>query len=249
MYETTISAPFGDKHILNYIKRLTANAVNEMDAISSETDSSARSYFAVACSDTFRFQMKRVLTNSVSSAISMGYKNIFVRNCLKVSKGTFFQNVLINTMCVFDREFDRQAVERVVDVDKPICLDGYYNFKLSSLKKKWSEIAGLVSENGYILRDPQLIIEFLQYLMDSVTCKISEITVSFEENGFWLYDSKNNVLPVVDSLARDPSTEEEVAINIILLKPKSVKVYSGRSPSNDFCRFLKLFDSTIKIVD
>lgn len=242
MYELTISAPNNYGHLLDYIKNSTAHALAEMDGIATDIQGKRRSYFSVACSDTFRFQLKRLLSESVSESVALGYKNLYVRNCLKVGDGTFLQNVLINTMCVFDKAYDRQIIAKIIDTDKPLFIDGYCNFRLNLLKRKWKEIAKLVSDNNYILHDSQLILEFLQYLLESVEGKTAELSVSFEHDGFLLYDQRNTVLPAAQSLAAKCTAEEEAALNILLLKPQRVNIYYSERPSDDFCKLMKMFE-------
>lgn len=241
MYEVTISVPKGDEYLLSHIKQQTAVALTEMDAISTDLTDDDRSYFSVACSDTFRFQMKRLIAENVSDVVALGYKNVYMRSCLKVKQGNFFQNVLINTMCVFDKSCDQQIVSKIIDVNKPLFLDGYCNFRLNALKRKWKEITNLVSDNNFILHDEQLILEFLQYLLESVSCKVSQLSLSIEVDDFLMYDSNDKVLPKVKSLAPKTTAEEEAALNVLLLKPQSVTVYYGEKPSQDFCTLLQLF--------
>lgn len=225
-------------------------SVAEIDGITAEHTEGNRCFYSLACADTYRFQLMRLLSENISSALVLGYKNIFVRQCLGVKKGDFFQNVLINTMCVFDRACDKQIVEKILDLEKPIFLDGYYNFRLQALKRKWQEIAKLVFDNNYILLDRQLIFEFLQYLLESISDKVSHLTLTFEKDDFLMYDSKNNVIPSVRSLAPDPSAEEEAALNILLLKPQHISVYGSSLPSADFRQLIsRLFDSDFAVVN
>ncbi|MCM1289201.1 MAG: hypothetical protein NC183_01900 [Corallococcus sp.] len=231
-----------DKHLLEHIKNQTVSAIAEMDGISTDLCDKFRSYYSVACSDTFRFQLKRLLTDSVSETVALGYKNMFVRDFLNVDGGNFFQNVLINTMCVFDKSYDQQLVSKILDADKPIFIDGYCNFRLDALKRKWEEIAKLVCDNDYILHDEELIMEFLQYLLDSVNHQTTNMTLSLEGDTFIMYDAKGKVLQPVRSLAKDVTAEEEAAVNVLLLKPKRISVYYGKRPEPCFLKLLELFD-------
>jgi len=242
MYEVTVSVPVADKHLLEHVKNQTMPAVAEMDGIATDLSDKFRAYYSVACSDTFRFQLRRLLTDSVSEAVALGYKNMFVRDFLNVKGGNFFQDVLINTMCVFDKSYDQQIVSKIVDADKPIFIDGYCNFRLDALKRKWEEIAKLVCDNEYILHDEQLILEFLQYLLDSVNNQVTSLTLSLEGDTFLMYDAKGKVLPAVQSLAKSVTVEEEAAVNVLLLKPKRLTVYYGKRPEPSFMKLLELFD-------
>lgn len=238
MYEATVSVDKVNGHLLDYVKEQLTPSINEIDGITSETDSHNRNYFSLACADTYRFQVQRKLTDAVSQALTLGYKNIFIRKLLRTDKNNFYQNVLVNTICIFDMDYDKQLVSRIIDVDKTLCLDGYYNFRLGPIKKKWQEITKLVSDNFYVLSDSTLIVEFLQYLLESTPSKCKELSVSVDGDRFVLYDGGDKVIEPTLSMAKTSSCEEEIMLNILWLKPRAVKIYHSRSLSNDFCDML-----------
>ena len=234
MYEATVSVVKENGHLLEYVKEQLTPCIGEIDGITSEVDERDRNYFSLACADTYRFQVQRKLNDAVSQALTLGYKNIFIRKLLKIDKSNFYQNVLVNTICIFDNEYDKQAVSRVVDVDKTLCLDGYYNFRLGSIKKKWQEITNLVSDNFYVMSDNTLIVEFLQYLLESTLSKCKQLSVSVDGDKFVLYGNGDKVIEPTLSMAKISSCEEEIMLNILWLKPRSVKIYHSRSLGKDF---------------
>lgn len=238
MYEATVSVDKVNGHLLDYVKGQLEPTINEIDGIISEIDEKRRKYFSLACSDTYRFQIQRKLGDAVSQALTLGYKNVFVRNLLKVDKGNFYQNVLVNTICLFDNEYDKQIVSRVVDVDKTLCIDGYYNFRLGTVKKKWQEVIKLVSDNFYVLSDNTTIVEFLQYLLESIESRVKQLSVSIDNDTFALYGTNEKVIVPTFSLAKKSSCEEEVMLNVLFLKPQTIKVYHSDELSKDFCAML-----------
>lgn len=244
MYEATVSVSKDNSHLLDYVKSQINSYISDVDGISTETNDETREFYSVACADTFRFQAQRCLINAVGEALSRGYKNVYLRGILRIDDKDFFQNVLVNTICVFDSDIDMQSITRILDAEKPLYLDGYYNFRLSALKKKWTEISKLVSDNNFILSDKDLILEFLQYLLESVNSKIKQLSVCFNENDFTLYGTNNKVISKSLSLAKSVSVEEEAMLNAICLKPQTVKVYAQKSPSDAFCEMMDaLFDA------
>ena len=244
MYEATVSVVKENNHLLNHVKEQLAPCMVEIDGITSEVDEKGRNYFSLACADTYRFQVQRKLNDAVSQALTLGYKNVFVRQLLKIDTKNFYQNVLVNTICIFDNEYDKQIVSRVVDVDKTLCLDGYYNFRLGAIKKKWQEVIKLVSDNFYVLSDNSLIVEFLQYLLESTPSKVKNLSVSFENGSFVLYGSGGKVLEPSISLAKCATVEEEAMLNILCLKPQRVKIYHSAPLSDGFTQMLStLFDT------
>lgn len=244
MYEATVSVEKVNGHLLDYVKEQLTPCMSEIDGIVSEMDERNRNYFSLACADTYRFQVQRKLSDAVSQALTLGYKNIFVRKLLRIDKNNFYQNVLVNTICIFDNEYDKQIVSRVVDVEKTLCLDGYYNFRLAPIKKKWQEITKLVSDNFYVLSDNTLIVEFLQYLMESTPSKCKQLSVSVDGDKFVLYGSGDKVIEPTLSMAKISSCEEEIMLNILWLKPKTVRIYHSRSLGKDFCDMLNALFQT-----
>lgn len=244
MYEATVSVCKNNSHLLNFVRKQLEPQVKEIDGITSTLEEKSRDYFSLACADTFRFQIQRCLSSAVSEALSLGYKNIFMRDILGIERANFYQNLLVNTICVFDNDYDKQQIAKIIDLDKPLYIDGYYNFMLTSLKRKWEEISRLVCENGSIINDNELITEFLQYLLESVPSKVKRLSVNFDSGDYTLYNSGNKVLTKLYSLAEECSVEEEAMLNVICLNPQSVKVYSDGTLSNDFRKMLEdLFEA------
>ena len=238
MYEATVSVVKENGHLLDYVIGQLAPCLKEIDGISTELDTQFRNCFSLACSDTYRFQVQRKIVDAVSQALTLGYKNVFVRDLLGIDGDNFYKNVLVNVICVFDNDYDKQIVSRIVEADQTVCIDGYYNFRLSAVKKKWSDITRLVSDNLYVLSDNSLIVEFLQYLMESTPSKVKNLSVSFEGGAFTLYGSGGNVLEPTISLAKEATVEEEAMLNILCLKPQRVKIYHSAPLSDDFCEML-----------
>lgn len=235
MYEQTVNIEKENSHLLSHIKGLMEPTLRQIDGISTELDDDYRSYYTLACSDTYRFQVSRAVVSAVCEALSLGYKNVYVRKLLDVDYDNFYQNVLVNTICIFDSEYDKQFISRIVTDNATVCLDGYYNFKMSQVKRKWQDISRLVSDNDFILTDNELIIEFLQYLLDSLTCKEQTLSVSLDGNDYALFGKDNKALPRIKSLAKAVSVEEEAMLNIICLKPDKLNIYYNAKPCKEFC--------------
>jgi len=244
MYEQTLNVEKNNSHLLTYIKGQMEPTLHQIDGISTEIDDNYRSYYTMACSDTYRFQISRAITSAVCEALSLGYKNVYVRQLLDVDYDNFYQNVLVNTICIFDSEYDKQFISRIMSDSATVCLDGYYNFKMSQVKRKWQDISKLVSDNDFILTDNELIIEFLQYLLESMNTKEQTLSVSLDADNFTLYGKDNKVLPKLKSLAKSVSAEEDAMLNIICLKPDKLNIYYHDKPCKEFCSMCDALFST-----
>lgn len=235
MYEQTVNIEKENEHLLAYVKAQLEPVIRQIDGISAESDDEYRSYYSLACADTYRFQVGRAVSSAACDALSLGYKNVYMRKLLNIPYDNFYQNVLVNTICKFDSEYDRQFVSRIIDDGSTVCLDGYYNFRMSQVKRKWQDISKLVCDNSFLLADNELIIELLQYLLDSLPSREQTLSVSLQEDEFTLYNKDNKVLAKLKSLARNATNEEDAVLNIICLKPANVNVYYHDKPCKEFC--------------
>lgn len=235
MYEQTVNIEKANTHLLNYVKYQMEPTLLQIDGISTELDDGYRSYYTLACSDTYRFQVSRAVASAVCDALSLGYKNVYLRRLLDVDGDNFYQNVLVNTICIFDSEYDKQFVSRIINEGVTVCLDGYYNFKMTEVKRKWRDVSKLVTDNYFILSDNELITEFLQYLLESMSVKEKNLSVSLEEESFTIYGKDNKVLPKLKSIAKSVTVEEEAMLNMICLKPSKLSVYYKNKPCKPFC--------------
>ena len=104
MYESTVNIEKQNEHLLSYVKTQLAPCIHEIDGIATEVADNFRNYYSVACADTYRFQIGRCLNAAVTEALSLGYKNVYMRELLNIDGDNFYQNVLVNTICIFDNE-------------------------------------------------------------------------------------------------------------------------------------------------
>ncbi len=239
MYETVVSVPLDSAYILDYVCSGMQRMVDEADGISSHVQANDRRFYSLACADTYRFQFKRCLSELTCEALALAYKNRFIRHLLKVDDNNFYCNVLVNVICLFDCSEDKKAINAMLDMDRPLFLDGYYNFRMSALKKRWRELSKLVGDNRYILDDNSLILEFLQYLMQSISCKTDRLSICFEGGGYYLCDGANKVIASSPCFAQNATAEENAVVNAICLKPKLLKIYYEHMPSELFCELVR----------
>lgn len=167
--------------------------------------------------------------------LALGYKNIFIRDLLDIEQNNFYQNVLVDTMCIFDHVYDAKMITNLIDVEKDVYLDGYYNFLMQDFKRKWQNVANMILENDYVLADNSLILEFLQYLLQSVDTKTKTISICIENNDYTLYDSKNSLLPKSSTMSKFSTAETDALVNAVYLNAQKLKVYHHGNLSQDFC--------------
>lgn len=243
MYEVTVSVTNEQKYLLDSICQDMFDYIRQVDGTCANLQGNHRSYFCLACSDTYTNQVKRLLTDSVARILTLGYKNIFVRQLLEIDNNNFYQNVLVDTMCVFDHQYEMSIVANFLDCNRDIYLDGYYHFRMQSIKRKWEKVVDMILENNYILLDNALIVEFLQCLLQSADGKMSQLSICFDGDTCTLYDCKGKVLAPICPLSQRSTAEQQAIVNAICLSPQKVQVLFASKPSKEFCDLANaLFD-------
>ena len=243
MYEVTVSTPKKQNYLLERIFNNIADYLSQIDGTHVTLQRKNRSYLSIACRDTFRQQMQCILQDEVATTLSLGYKNIFVRRLLDLDDANFYQNVLIDTMCAFDHKYDAHQLAGIVDATSNIYIDGYYNFRMANLKRRWQNVVNMVLENDYLLEDNQLILEFLQYLLQSVDAKTQQLSICFDTDGYTLYDANGKVAQSMSSFSKESTAEQSALVNAICQNVQQLKVYHSNDLSQDFCDIVKaLFD-------
>ena len=225
MYENTLSVPQDNKYIFDYVVTALSRPLCRANALSTVACDGKRNYFTYACADVYSHCVSDDVADVVAEALSLGYKNKYLRTLLGVSADNFYQNVLVNVICVFDSVVDKQAVRRLVEPDRPLFLDGYYNFRMGQMKRKWNELSQLVGANRYVLEDNSLVVEFLQYLTEQVEGKREAMSVVFDGgNDYFLFDGGNKLLPAMRTLAERVTAEEEAIVNLVCMRPSRLTV-------------------------
>jgi len=248
MYENTLSVPCDNAYLLDYISSELADTFRTIDAVTQTAESNGRKYMSYACADLYRHVLADKVSDAVADVLSSAYKNKYMRGLLGVSNGSFLQNVLVNVICVYDSLPDRVVVKKCIDAERPLYLDGYYNFVLAPLKRKWSELSELVGANRYVLDDESLIVEFLQYLVDSSDEKCGKLSVLFHQDEYFLFDNDNALSATFSTLCKEATAEEEAMVNLVCRRPTKVAVYSQTKPSQEFCTLCEALFMTNYVV-
>lgn len=248
MYEATICAPINNDYLLEYVERNLLPCRTEMGGIIVDHIDDYRKYYALSCCDTYAPMIKRMIVDSVSEVLCVGYKNIYLRELLDIQGYDFYTDILINTMCLFDSRQDKLFVSKVINPNKPIYLDGYYNFLMKEIKLKWKEICTLLEENYYIVGDKELTVEFLQYLLQSMDNRCGKFSVLIEDDQFFLFGADNRIIKPIYCIGKSNSIEEQIMQNVLYKNPKKVTVYSKKKLSEQFVTTIeKLFDCSFVV--
>lgn len=240
MYEFTLNCNKRNVHFVDYAERVLNPVLKQMGGAVARFDDESKCSLALACDEPFILQAKSLVRDTVAEILAVGYKNLFLRRAMGISEGNFVLNTLVNTMCAFDNTYDKDCINAVVNVEQSVNLDGYYNFRISKVKDKWSEVADITVRNDLLQNGGEFVEEFLRYLVETVPLGISNLSVVVDSGTFQLFDTSGKLIVPTNTLYARSTLEEELMLNIICLRPKQISLYYGDAlPSEDFVRMLK----------
>lgn len=87
------------------------------------------------------------ILDKISDVIAVGYKyDFFNKQVRTVGLNREKRELLITALISADISDDKRYICSKCKISKEIAIDGIYNFRLTNLKKKWSEICGYIPE-------------------------------------------------------------------------------------------------------
>ena len=194
----------------------------------------------VAVKNARREEMERILSRQITQIICTHYKTSFLdKNLCLPSHDKMgviaFKKALLN----FDRETDYYIIQNNLTFDKDLYLESFYQFKLKSLKAKWSELVSLANENRDYLISAEAFNDLLKFLVDNLEICEDNVDIIEENNGYKIYSTDKQY----QNLVLD---EEGLICSIIDLSPQKITMYC--SGVNSTSRFLEnLFDQRIVV--
>ena len=196
----------------------------------------------VAVDDVFLEEVTLVLERLITQVICTHFKFDFLEKNLKIPMHdkigmTAFKKALLN----FDRETDKFLVLKNLHLEKSLYLDSFYDFRLTSLKAKWTELVSLANENRVYLISNDAFVDLLKFLIDNIEICEDEINIVENDEGYKIFledgdTTYNNVI----------FNEEGLVSSIIDLAPQKINLYC-RSENSTIGLLEKIFDERINV--
>lgn len=221
MYEATVNINSNDKHYLSYILNQLKKPLGIINGVAIILDNDDTSYLSVACKEEFKDKIDTIVKDCVADILSIGFKQRFIRDQLKLTHNSLIANTLINTMSVFDSNVDRKQIKNSITSLNKLSIDGIYNFKLRSIKQRWQEIITLTSNNPLLFSDDSVMIEFLSYLLEAIPHITDTARLYVNKSGFELSNNKGRMFAKIP-IFNCTSMEEEILFNLIGFNPSSL---------------------------
>ena len=155
-----------------------------------------------------------------------------------------FGKALLKSLVFFEIENDYAYVLNKLDLNKDIVVDSFFEFKCNLLKYKWEELIKLTNSNSKFLNDKEVYIEFISFLLSSVSSNCFSVDLTYTNNNYVLQDTINNVTKTIKA-----DNEEGLISNLIMLAPKQINVYCVDNISNSAFKLIyKIFNKKVNLL-
>lgn len=102
---------------------------------------SGRVELSIDCPDCYADVIRAEILDRAAEVIAIKYKYDFFRNEIKVGGlSSVEKEILYASLIAADLEEDKRYSFEKLKCQTDVAIDGFYNFRLSSLRKKWADI-------------------------------------------------------------------------------------------------------------
>lgn len=245
MYEFCVCVPKTKIDIKNFVCEKCTQFMQEYYGVVTLFEKVESYQILLAINDYEKDKLLLFLRDLVDEVICFYYKKEFLSKNLvinisdKVTKQAFVFSLLY-----FDRETDRYIVNKYLNLDKKLDVDGFFNFKLSSLKEKWRELIDITSQNEIYLYSDETFTELIKFLIDNLEVRSDVINIMKTDNSYGIFDSNFNQ---VDAMTKCKDSEEDFMAQIITMSPKNINIYcSDILPNKLKTLICKLFEKRVR---
>lgn len=146
--------------------------------------------------------------------------------------------LLLHTLVAFDRECEYDLLRSQFTFGSIVNLDGWYNFRIGELKKRWDEICALTGENALYLNNETNLNELLRFLISAVNPKIMRLEIAETPEGFTMRGE-----PEKGVLCMHGLTNEQLLLYLIDLAPIELVIHGNITDRKLDTRLRELFDA------
>ena len=247
MWEFAIYMNSSEREIAKQLYQKMQSFSNTYDTIVSFYEKDCIVGVVTSCSDIEKFRYISFVEELIIETICNSYKKQYLLSNLGFNGFDEITNeAFIQALIFFDRETDRYIVSKYLQLEKQINLDGFFNFKLKTLKDKWSELVGIANENQVYLYSNDTFVELIKFLIDNIEVKSDVINIIKQNEEYKILDAQFEEIAFEEKLLEN---DKSLISSIISLCPKNINIYcSDILPNNVTKLICTLFEKRVKFL-
>ena len=239
MWEFSLNLKTENYQLAKFIHNNLSLFCSKYHAVVTSVEQQGYISILVAVKEQEREKTQIYLSNCITEVICTVFKSSFLDSQLILpSLDNLGLNAFKKALLNFDKETDRYLVKKYLKLEKDFFLESFYQFKLSTLKSKWTELVTLANENREYLTSTESFIDLLKFLIDNLEICEEEISIyQSADHSYKIY--------VSDKQYQNKDFSEECLVSSIIdLSPQKINLYCS-DQSRAITLLHRLFDERI----
>ncbi|MDR2201744.1 MAG: hypothetical protein LBP26_03140 [Clostridiales bacterium] len=194
---------------------------------------------SVACENPRKAKISAAVRECVTQMYLTSAKYDYMSGILRLpalSRESY--KILLHALVAFDRDAERDIIERLLKITDNLALDGFFNFRLAELRSRWNDIAELAVNNAAYLSSDETLDELLKFLMSAISPKIMRLDV-FLRGG--CYSVKGRYMD--GEFEYRVFNAEQLMLYLINIAPLELNLFGGFKDDRLFKRLTGIFDA------
>ena len=247
MWEFCISVDKNKLEIKNFMYEKCIEFMCEYSGVVTVDENQLSYNILLAINEYEKNRLTVFLRNLIDEVICFFYKKVYLcKNLIINIQDEMTKQAFIFSLLYFDKETDKFIVNKYLNFDKKLDLDGFYNFRLSSLKNKWRELIDIANQNEIYLYSDDTFTELIKFLIDNLEIQSDVINIMQKDNSYAIYDSNFNLVNLYKSTSKN---EGNIMAEIITMCPKNINIYCSDIMPNKLKDLIcKLFEKRVKFI-
>lgn len=201
----------------------------------------------IACSgrEVFLIRIYNYIYNYISNIIYTYYKRKFLDELdSNLFNNEFFELIIKETLFHFDEEYDKLKILESLNFTNSLHIEGFFNFKLISLKEKWFELTNLIKNNSSILNNYMINLDLTKYLLSELDNNIEKVCLFADGNKYFLktIDGENIKFKKINFSKKQ--NFKEILKSLITLSPKNI-ILCSEIKKEEFKLFKEIFSDKL----
>ncbi len=145
MTKITITENTQNENNLFYVQSSLSEIFSHANCSVRITENGDRKVFNVNCPEEYKDIVRVEISDKIAEVIAIKYKNDFFKKTLQIHGLSSTEiEILIASLIAADLDDDKKYSFEKIKREEEIAIDGFFNFRLKPLKKKWSDIVGYI---------------------------------------------------------------------------------------------------------
>lgn len=163
-------------------------------------------------------KLEAALTTFLTEFYCVSAKRGYLTNKLRLPMiSELSRDALIHTLIAFDRDRDEESIKDVLRLGENFSIDGFYNFRLRGIERRWNEIIGLTADNFALMYDENALDLLIKFLLSTVAPRYDSILLG-EKTGYYEIDTNDGEKFIADNAGELLATLIDIAPMEIILR-------------------------------